>query len=74
MPVGPGVDPDPEHALWAEARVEHAARLMRQVFDDPEAAKATGERGQRHAAAVLDPRKFGAKMLARLAEIAPTPG
>ena len=74
VPVGPGVDPYPEHALWAEARVEHAARLMRQVFDDPEAAKATGERGQRHAAAVLDPRKFGAKMLARLAEIAPTPG
>ena len=73
VPVGPGVDPYPEHALWAEARVGHAARLMRQVFDDPAAAKATGERGRRHAAAVLDPSKFAEKMLARLAEVTRSP-
>jgi len=74
VPVGPGVDPYPPEALWAEARVEHAARLMRQIYDDPAAAKATGERGRRHVRALLNPEKFGEKMLARLAEIAPSSG
>jgi len=74
VPVGPGVDPYPAEAVWAEARVNHAAALMRQVFDDPAAAKATGERGRRHARALLNPEKFGEKMLARLAEISPSSG
>ena len=65
--VGPGLFPYPEGAHWAEARVEHAAALMRRVFDDPAAARATGERARVHATTVLDPKKFGEKMTARLA-------
>ena len=69
VPVGPGVDPYPEDAVWAEARIDHAASLMRRIYDDPDAARATGRRGQAHARALLHPEKFGAKMLARLARI-----
>ena len=65
--VEAGLDPYPEGAHWAEARVGHAARLMRQVYDDPAAARATGERARIHARAVLDPRAFGERMMARLA-------
>ena len=69
VPVGPGVDPYPADALWAEARVGHAAALMRQIFDNPAAAQATGERGRRHARALLNPEKFGEKMVERLAAV-----
>ena len=67
VPVGPGLFPYPEGVPWAEARMEHAAALMRQVFDDRAAAKATGQRARDHARRVLDPTRFGEKMLARLA-------
>ena len=48
-PDNPPYDPD---GTWAEPSLEHAAALMRQVWEDPEAARAMGERGrsdiQRH--------------------------
>ena len=40
--VGPGCWPYPQDAHWAEADVEHAARLMREIFDDQPAARARG--------------------------------
>ena len=40
--VGPGCSPYPADAHWADADVGHAARLMREVFDDQQAARARG--------------------------------
>lgn len=40
--IGEGVDPYPADGEWAEPDVEHAARLMREVFDDPAAARRRG--------------------------------
>jgi glycosyltransferase involved in cell wall biosynthesis/SAM-dependent methyltransferase len=44
--VGAGAAPYPASAHWAEPDVEHAARLMREVFDAPEASRIRGARGQ----------------------------
>ncbi|MCW3067361.1 MAG: hypothetical protein JWN32_4533, partial [Solirubrobacterales bacterium] len=44
VPIGEGHDPYPATGTWAEPDVEHAARLMREVFDDPAAAAARGAR------------------------------
>lgn len=48
VPVGPDSDPYPEDAIWGQPDVEHAATLMRRVFDDPAAAEAVGRRAQQH--------------------------
>src|ERR1700761_43978 len=45
--VGPGCWPYPADAHWAEVDLAAAARAMREVFDDPGAAR---ERGARAAA------------------------
>ncbi len=42
--IGEGHWPYPAHGEWAEPDVEHAARLMRQVLDDPAAARQVGAR------------------------------
>src|SRR5262249_14491422 len=34
VPIGPGAEPYPDDAEWAEPDVQHATRLMREVFDD----------------------------------------
>ena len=44
VPIGPGAPPYPADGEWAEPDVEHAAELMRLVFDDRAAAAALGER------------------------------
>jgi glycosyltransferase involved in cell wall biosynthesis len=66
VPVGPGNFPYPETATWAEANVEQAAGYLREIYDDPAAAKAKAERGREHVRTVLDPEAFGRRMLARL--------
>jgi hypothetical protein len=40
--VGPGCAPYPEDAHWAEADLEVAARMMREVFDNQAAARERG--------------------------------
>jgi glycosyltransferase involved in cell wall biosynthesis len=40
--VGSGCWPYPEDAVWAEADLEHAAQLMREVFEDQSAARERG--------------------------------
>ncbi len=42
VPIGSGADPYPADAEWAEPDPEHASRLMRQLFDDPERARELG--------------------------------
>ena len=43
--VGPGSDPYPPEAHWAEPDLDHAASQLRAVFDDREAARARAARG-----------------------------
>jgi hypothetical protein len=42
VPVGPAAGPYPEEGEWADPDIEHASVLMREVFDDPEAARELG--------------------------------
>ncbi len=45
--IGQGSDPYPADGQWAEPDVEHAARLMREVFEHPEQAAERGRAGGR---------------------------
>jgi glycosyltransferase involved in cell wall biosynthesis/SAM-dependent methyltransferase len=46
VPIGTGRDPYPAEGEWAQPDVEHAGRLMREVFADPAAADRRAKRGQ----------------------------
>ena len=71
-PVGPGRWPYPEDAHWAEANVEHAARLMRQVFDDPAAARRRGAVAAVTLAETHSLRAAGRSMRSRIESILAT--
>ena len=45
VPIGPGHDPYSADGVWADPDVEHAAMLMRQVFDDRAAGRERGADG-----------------------------
>ena len=61
--------PYPRGAVWAEPSEEHAARLMRWVYDHPAEARALGERGRRDANKCLSLTAAGRRMRRRLEEI-----
>ncbi|MEJ7845314.1 MAG: glycosyltransferase [Acidimicrobiales bacterium] len=46
--VGPGCDPYPRHATWADPDLDAAADAMRTLADDPAAARRLGEAGRAH--------------------------
>ena len=46
--VGPGAEPYPPGAIWAEPDLDAAAGLMRAVFDDRAAAADLGAAARRH--------------------------
>jgi glycosyltransferase involved in cell wall biosynthesis len=74
--VGDGAAPYPAHAEWAEPSVEHAARLMRDVFEHRAAARAKGRRAAADIRRSHSPRKAGQEMRDRLARVqvpAPAP-
>lgn len=48
VPVGPGRDPYPAGAVWAEPDLDVAALHLRALFDDPALAHRIGERGRHH--------------------------
>ena len=57
VPIGDGAAPYPPEGEWAEPDTAHAARLMREVFDDSDSAGERARRGQadvrsRHSAEV----------------------
>lgn len=64
--VGPGAQPYPAGATWAEPDLEHAARLMRQVFKDRGEARRRGERARRDIRERHAPDVAGAMMRDRL--------
>jgi len=68
--VGPGCWPYPEDAHWADVDLDHATRLMREVFEDQAAAN---ERGARAAAEIMRTHSLeaaGRSMRTRLEHVA----
>ena len=55
VPVGPGVDPYPASASWAEPDIAVAAAYLRRIIEDPEFARELGERARASVAKVGDP-------------------
>jgi glycosyltransferase involved in cell wall biosynthesis len=64
--IGPGNAPYPAEGQWAEPDVEHAARLMREVFENREAARATGARAAADLASTHSLEASGHSMKLRL--------
>jgi hypothetical protein len=64
------VSPYPKGCFWAEPSVEHAAQLMRQVFDAPDDARALGARAKAHVERVLSVDAAGRRMADRLRGVA----
>lgn len=68
--VGPDVEIYPAEGRWAEPDVDHAAALMRRVYEDQASAQLVGERARADIARRLSPAATGAAMCRRLAELA----
>ncbi len=66
VPIGPGAPPYPAEGEWADPNVEHAAALMRLVFDDPAAAAALGARAAQDIHRSHSPEAAGELMRHRL--------
>ncbi len=69
VPVGNAGPIYQAQSMWAAPSEEHAARLMRQVFDHRGEAIALGARAQREMRETLSLRATGERMAARLREI-----
>lgn len=69
VPVPPGAYPFAEGQHWAEPDIGHAARLMRQVADDPGSARAVATRGQARVRRDYSPEAAGRRYRARLEEL-----
>lgn len=71
--IGPGAEPYPADGSWAEPDLDHAAVLMRQVFDDPDEAGRRAQQGARDVRARLAPNAVGKVLEDRLEEIISLP-
>jgi hypothetical protein len=67
--VGPDCEIYPADGEWAEPSIEHAARLMRLVHDDPSRAAAAGARAREDIARTLSAEVTGRAMRRRLQEL-----
>lgn len=67
--VGERVEHYPATARWAEPDVEHAARLLRAIHRDPQAAQRRAQRGRADVWALLAPERVGERMRRRLEEL-----
>jgi glycosyltransferase involved in cell wall biosynthesis len=68
--VGPDCEIYPADGEWAEPSVEHAAELMRRVWESPEEARGLGARASEDVARTLSPEVTGGAMRRRLEELA----
>ncbi|MDQ2650833.1 MAG: glycosyltransferase [Actinomycetota bacterium] len=59
----------PPEGFWAEPDLDHAAMLMRKVYEDPAAARAKGEAAARDLRLRFSPEATGTRMRQRLEEI-----
>ncbi len=73
VPIGPGHDPYPAEGVWAEPDVEHAARLMREVFERREEAARRGTRAAAEIRASHGPEAAGRAMASRLEVVMASP-
>lgn len=67
--VGKNIPPYSASDLWAEPSIEHAAQLMRKVYDDPQWARDLGAAAQRSARERLSLEAAGGRIRERLVEI-----
>jgi hypothetical protein len=65
-PIGPGADPYPADAEWAEPDLEHAASLMRAVVSDREEAARRGAKAAEDVARTNSSAAAGAVMAQRV--------
>ena len=68
--IGPGADPYPPHVRWADPDLDHAAALMREVYEDREEAQRRARRGYEDIRRTHSVNAAGAKMTQRLSTIA----
>jgi glycosyltransferase involved in cell wall biosynthesis len=75
IPIGIGADPYPAQGEWAEPDLEHAARTMREVFEDRARSRAIGVRGALDIRRTHSRQAAGSAMRRRLEAIrqAPSP-
>jgi glycosyltransferase involved in cell wall biosynthesis len=66
VPIGPGSEPYPADALWAQPDTDHAAHLMRHVFEHRDEARARGQRAASDIRASHGLEAAGRAMRARL--------
>src|SRR5579884_2998231 len=66
VPIGPGSDPYPASGEWAQPSVQHAARLMRHVFEHRDEARERGRRAATEIRRTHSPQAAGELMLDRL--------
>lgn len=58
--------PYPVGSIWADPDIDHAASLMRYVFDNPYVAKQVGMRASSEIQSLLSPQAVGRKIRSRL--------
>ena len=64
--IGPGHEPYPADGVWAQPDVDHAARLMREVFEHPDEASRRATRAAADIRASHGPQAAGRAMASRL--------
>jgi Glycosyl transferases group 1 len=69
VPIGPGQTPYPADGEWADPDVEQAARYMREIFEDPGAARERARRGAGEMRGAHSPQAAGRSMQRRLEHI-----
>jgi glycosyltransferase involved in cell wall biosynthesis len=69
VPVGRGNDPYDPGALWADPDLGQAAAYMREVFDNPVEAAATGARARADLERRFSPQACGRRMAQRIEQI-----
>lgn len=67
--LGRPIPPYDENLEWAEPSTEHASRLMRRLYEDPEWAREMGSRAKARAEVDLSLEESGRRAAARLAEV-----
>jgi glycosyltransferase involved in cell wall biosynthesis/SAM-dependent methyltransferase len=69
VPIGEGAAPYPAEGEWADPNLEHAAELMREVFDNPARALERGKRAAVDIRRSHSPAVAGQQIVARLDRI-----
>jgi glycosyltransferase involved in cell wall biosynthesis len=69
VPIGSGHAPYPADGVWAEPDVDHAARIMRHVFEHRDEAQARGLLAARDIARTHGPEAAGRAMVERLSTL-----